>query len=124
MQNCPHCGAPLRPAQRYCAVCGVLLRAAAQPVPATEAVPVPPAAQPGGAPGALFIWSLILVFLLNPVGAPLGALAALCCCAAHAQDGVPSPRAARLARGLCVTGSVCTAAGFAYLVFLLVRQVF
>ena len=132
MQTCPRCGAPAQPSQPYCTRCGAALAAHVALVP--DAVPAADMADaPGGsaalqgapaAGGGLFVWSLALLFLLNPAGTPLGALAAFFCCAGHAQTGAGAARCARTALALCIAGSICTAAGLALLVLLLARQAF
>lgn len=142
MDNCPRCGAALRPGQRFCTRCGLFLYAVAPAggqagdhaghpdhaggqavVPADELTVPAHTLQTDGRAGALFLWSLVLFFFLNPVGAPLAALAALLCAAGQAEER-PSTRALGAARVLCIASTAATGVGILAVVWLLLQRAF
>lgn len=98
MKYCMRCGAKLEERDRYCPVCGLRQWVA----PAAAAAPAGEAAL-GSLPrsGTLLAWSLILFFLVNPIGTPLAAAAMLCTALGHTGDPGTAGRL-RTARILCV----------------------
>lgn len=123
MNCCPQCGEQLRPNQRFCTRCGFELHhekmqqpgvaaaasgvdiacASSRPVVAVSSRAIP-----------LFVWSLILFLLLNPLGAPLALVAAIYSVYAHAGTG--NVRALHTARLLCILSTVITGATVFFLV--------
>lgn len=97
-----HCGARLEECDRYCPVCGLRQWVA----PAAAAVPAGEAEWTDTPrPGALLTWSLILFFLVNPIGTPLAAIAMLLTALGHTGDPGTAGRL-RTARTLCIVAGV------------------
>mgnify|MGYP003365152917 CR=1 FL=1 len=126
MNRCPRCGAPILPYQNFCTACGLNLQ------PGTATHPPASAAAPGGALTPLsapdpaeraipyFVWSLLLFFFLNPLGAPLAIVAAFYATRAHAAP--QKKQDLYIARLLCILSTVITGGTLVILVTVLIAR--
>ena len=124
MNRCPHCGAPILPYQNFCTTCGLGLQtenAAHPPAPMPGgALPYPPVPDPTERAIPYFVWSLLLFFFLNPLGAPLAIVASLFAARAHAAPH--KTQDLHIARLLCILSTVITGGTLVVLVTGLIAQ--
>lgn len=126
MNRCPHCGAATQPYQNFCTTCGLDLRTAAaecscasksEVIPTLPFSPAPNTSSPAI---PFFVWSLILFFFLNPLGAPLAVVASLY--AAHAHAGAEKKQNLHMARLLCILSTIITGGTLLILIIGLVTR--
>ena len=120
---CPRCGLPQQPAPPPAAPFpGAAPQASSsqpQPMPAGPVCPPPPPCpgpdrglyqEPAYKPRStgLFVWSIILIFLCNPAGTPLGILAAVFAALANSKTDTPeeTEKHRTVSRTLCIVATV------------------
>ena len=135
MKYCVKCGSQLDDHDAICRNCGLIQpismkteysQASPAPIPARPpfAPPVPSAVPTHPSALPFFVWSTILVLLLNPVGTPLGVIASIFSTNANAAADYPSyAKDIKIAKILCIVGTAFDAASIILAICLIVAAI-
>jgi uncharacterized membrane protein YvbJ len=114
MKFCVKCGQQLEDLEAVCKNCGLVQPYFPPDMPAATKRDI---SSRSGATLYL-VWSIILIFLLNPVGTPLGIISTFFAASANSQDSdEEAQKKLRVSKILCITATCADAVTLCLLIF-------